>query len=112
MSALNFFNGGFDGPGTMELEVEGNGCEWDVGGREGGKGAVVGKGCDGGRLRGNAARCTGARTMIRPPGCSSPMPGCKLLVLHARVEKIPPRFRLDAPEPAWSVLNGEYITKL
>lgn len=44
--ALNFFNGGFDGPGKMELEVEGNGCEWEIGGGFGGKDVVVGKGCD------------------------------------------------------------------
>lgn len=30
-SALNFFNGGFDGPGASELEVEGNGCDREDG---------------------------------------------------------------------------------
>lgn len=107
-STLNFFNGGFDGPGTTESEVEGNGCEWEVGGREGGKDVVVGKGCDEGASRGDVARCTDARTMIRPPGCSSPMSGCKLLVPHAIAEEICSRFRLDVPELAWSVLNGVY----
>lgn len=43
-SALNFFEGGFDGPSAIELEVEGCGCEWEDGGREGGLEVVAGKG--------------------------------------------------------------------
>ena len=101
-SALNFFEGGFDGPGASKWE--GNGCEWGWGdgGREGGREVVVGSGCDEGGLRGDMARWTGARTMMRPPGCSSPMSGCELSVLHATAEEICARFRLDAPEFACS----------
>lgn len=113
-SALNFFDGCFDGPGVMPLEVEGNGWEWGGGGGgcEAGWEVVVGKGCAEGGLRGDMARCMGARTMIRPPGCSSPMSGCKVSVLHATAEESYSRFRLGAPEFACSVLDDEYTANV
>lgn len=43
-SALNFFEGGFDGPSRREFEVEGSGCELEEGGRFGGWEVVAGKG--------------------------------------------------------------------